>query len=88
MGINKPRKVTPTYDLSWYVKWVSTLLIMSGLICRATGFSTPLDLMLSFHGTVGWCLVGYLWRDRALIVLNGLAAFIIMITLLKFTAGV
>ena len=87
MGISKPRKVTPTHDLSWYVKWASTVLIMLGLTCRATGFSTPLDLMLSFYGTVGWCLVGYLWRDRALMVLNSLAAFLLLITLIKHTAG-
>jgi len=88
MGINKSNKVTPTHDLSWYVKWVSTLLIMMGLICRAIAFSTPLDLLLSFYGTVGWCLVGYLWKDRALMALNAFAALLLLITLLKFTSGV
>ena len=28
-------KVTPVHDLSWYLKWSGSFLIMSGIICRA-----------------------------------------------------
>lgn len=74
-------KITPLHDFSWYVKWGATIFIMSGLVCRATGFSTPLDILLTFNGTVGWFIVGWLWRDRALMIMNAIAAFLLLVTL-------
>ena len=31
------QKITPTHDLSWYLKWSGSFLIMSGIICRSVG---------------------------------------------------
>jgi len=39
-------------------------------------------------GTFGWFWVGYLWHDRALIVLNGVLVTLIGIGLMKFYFGV
>ena len=68
------KKVTPKYDLSWYVKWVSSVLILTAVCFRAAGGFHMFDLYFSFVGTLGWLWVGYLWHDRALILLNGALA--------------
>jgi len=54
---------------------------MAGLVCRATGYSTPLDILMTFNGTVGWFVVGWLWRDRALMIMNAIASFLLLVTL-------
>ena len=35
------KKVTPKYDLSWYVKWLSSVLILTAVCFRATTCSYP-----------------------------------------------
>ena len=65
------KKITPKYDLSWYVKWVSSVLILTAVCFRAAGGFHMFDLYFSFAGTIGWLWVGILWHDRALIMLSG-----------------
>ena len=70
------KKVTPKYDLSWYVKWISSVLILTAVCFRAAGGFHMFDLYFSFAGTIGWLWVGMLWHDRALIFLNSIAIFV------------
>ena len=66
------KKVTPRGDLSWYIKWVASLMLMIAVCFRAADFSHMFDLYFSFMGTIGWLVVGFLWHDRALIFLNAI----------------
>lgn len=77
------KKITPKYDASWYIKWVSSFLILAAVACRATGAMPMWDLYFSFMGTIGWFAVGMLWHDRALILLNGALALILIMGLMK-----
>ena len=45
--------------------------ILLAVCFRAAGGFHTFDLYFSFIGTLGWFWVGYLWHDRALILLNG-----------------
>ena len=84
--MNTPKvinKVTPTHTFDWYIKWIATVFILAGLVCRATDWHTPLDIMLTFKGTVGWFIVAWLWHDRALMILNAIAAVLLLVTLLN-----
>jgi len=45
------------------------------------------DVMLSFVGCLGWGVVGYLWHDRALILLNGVLTVVLGISILRWLAG-
>ena len=78
------KKVTPKGDLSWYVKWISSVFILSAVACRSTGNLAVFDLWLSLIGTSGWFWVGMLWHDRALIMLNGALSSILMLGLLNY----
>ena len=63
------KKVTPRGDLSWYIKWASSItLIIAMLFTSANMF--PINLYVANLGFIGWLIVGMLWHDRSLIVLN------------------
>jgi len=82
------KKITPKGDLSWFVKWVSVVLILFATSARATGTMPLVDLWFGLFGTLGWFWVGYLWHDRALILLNGVLVTLIAMGLMKYYFGV
>jgi hypothetical protein len=82
------KKITPKGDLSWFVKWVSVVLILFATSARATGTMPQIDLWFGLFGTLGWFWVGYLWHDRALILLNGVLVTLISMGLMKYYFGV
>ena len=71
------KSATPKQDLSWYVKWASSLVLICAFAIRSTQSYPFLDLCFSFVGVSGWLWVGILWKDRALIILNAIAVFIL-----------
>ena len=74
------KKVTPRYDLSWYIKWASSItLIFAMLFTSANMF--PINLFVANVGFIGWLVVGMLWHDRSLIVLNA-------VSLAIYTSGI
>jgi hypothetical protein len=60
------------HPLSWYVKWVASIILISAMIFTANNIY-PYNLFLHFVGLSGWLWVAVLWNDRALIVLNSVA---------------
>lgn len=82
------KKITPKGDLSWFVKWISVVLILFATSARATGTMPQIDLWFGLFGTLGWFWVGYLWHDRALVLLNGVLVTLIVMGLMKYYFGV
>ena len=60
---------TTTYD--WYLKWLASIIILCAMSIRGTPELAPLDLQLSILGVFLWLIVSLVWKDRALILLNG-----------------
>ena len=52
---------------------VRFILIMSGIICRSVGVLPLYDLIASCVGTGLLAGMAYLWHDRALLMVNGVA---------------
>jgi len=69
------KKVTPMHTKDWYVKWFSSVVVVIGMILTSAEMF-PLNLYFHLVGVIGWTIVGFLWHDRALILLNGIAIFI------------
>jgi len=69
------KKVTPRHDLSWYIKWFSSITLIIAMMFTAIELF-PVNLFIANVGFIGWFVVGMLWHDRALIMLNGVAIFI------------
>ena len=80
--------ITPKYDKSWYIKWVSSLFIIMGMILTSLDVSLfPLNLFFHLVGVIGWFVVGMMWHDRSLILLNGIAVSIFLMGILKHFFG-
>ena len=61
-------KKTPTHDISWYIKWVATITVIFAVF---NSFEiVPYNYFIMMIGIALWLVVGLLWFDRALIVLN------------------
>ena len=71
-------KVTPLHDITWYVKWVSTILIILAVMCRSLELHLY-DMMFSLLGVIGWTFVGLRWHDRALTVLNTILGVLLIL---------
>ena len=81
------KKVTPRGDLSGYIKWASSItLIFAMLFTSANMF--PINLYIANIGFVGWLIVGMLWHDRSLIVLNAVSLAIYTLGILNHHFGI
>ena len=78
-------KVTPLHDITWYVKWVSTILIILAVMCRSLELHLY-DMMFSLLGVIGWTFVGLRWHDRALTLLNTVLCVLLILGIGKFFA--
>ena len=78
---------TPKQDLSWYVKWISSFFILASMSMRGVEGLQMYDLLLSLIGVAGWMWVGFLWKDRALILLNGVGIILFTRTLFQDYIG-
>ena len=79
-------KVTPLHDLSWYIKWASTIFIILGMITTALNLF-PFNMFVHLIGVTGWLFVGILWHDRALIVLNSISLAIYTLGIINYYYG-
>tara|TARA_B100002019_G_C20995643_1_gene462779 strand:+ start:315 stop:677 length:363 start_codon:yes stop_codon:yes gene_type:complete len=77
------KSVTPKQDLSWYVKWTASVFILASMSIRGVEGLQLYDLLLSLVGVAGWMWVGFLWKDRALILLNGVGIILFLNTIVR-----
>ncbi|MEE2999444.1 MAG: DUF6552 family protein [Pseudomonadota bacterium] len=59
----------------WWLKWTSSVLLIIGMILTSANLY-PLNMYFQLTGIIGWLMVGMLWHDRSLIVLNTVGASI------------
>ena len=77
------KKITPYKDVSWYIKWCASFLLIGAVIIRAADVLHFMDVLLSCIGTAMWGYVGYMWNDRALILINTVACAILTVGLIR-----
>jgi lipid-A-disaccharide synthase-like uncharacterized protein len=89
--LNSPRilkSATPKYTLDWYLKWVASIFILSALSMRGIDGFVFYDLILSVIGIALWLVVSVLWKDRALILLNGVGLLFLLRNLFEVMSSV
>ena len=79
------KKVTPTHDLSWYIKWTATVFVVIGASLNAFSVE-PYNVFVLLVGTTLWMIVGLLWFDRALIVVNACIFAIYLVGVISYFA--
>ncbi|MDP7365654.1 MAG: hypothetical protein QGH83_00130 [Candidatus Pacebacteria bacterium] len=78
------KKITPSKDASWYIKWVSSIILLFGMVLTSVGPDYyPFNLILHLVGVIGWLIVGMLWHDRAIIFINTVGAVIFLTGILQ-----
>ena len=75
--------VTPKYTLDWYIKWIASVFVLTSIAFRAADGYLLWDLGFGTVGVIGWLIVSILWRDRALILLNGVSLMMLIIGILN-----
>ena len=51
------------------VKWIASAIQIAGYAATAFGV-TPLNLYLFLGGVVGWLAMGFIWNDRAIMLIH------------------
>jgi hypothetical protein len=83
-GRTKPDRKWYPENFDWYLKWGASILIMVSLAMRSAGVDYRMyDLIFGFVGVLLWTWVSIIWRDRALIMLNAISAFMLGSTILR-----
>ena len=80
------KSATPKYTIDWYVKWASSIILICAISIRSAQVSPFIHLVLSFIGMIGWTYVSLVWKDRALILVNGIAMVLLGTGLLRHFA--
>ena len=77
------KSATPKYTFDWYVKWISSIIILAAMSIRGVEGLQLYDLVLSIIGVTGWLIVTAIWEDRALIMLNSFGLILLLKNLVK-----
>ena len=80
------KSATPKYTIDWYVKWVASMFVLAALSVRGVEGLQLYDLVLSIFGIAGWLVVSILWKDRALLILNGVGLIFLIRNLFVYLA--
>lgn len=84
------KSATPKGTIDWHLKWIASIWLLVAISLRSTGVSElqVYDMLLSFAGTALWAVVGFMWKDRALIMINSIAAVMLLSGLIGKIFGV
>ena len=83
-GRTKPDRDWYPDNFDWYLKWVASVVILLSLAMRSAGPEYRIyDLAFGVVGIALWTWVSVIWRDRALIMLNGVSLFMLITALLR-----
>ena len=77
------KSATPKYTMDWYIKWVASIVILMAMSIRGVDGYQVYDLYLSLIGIFLWGIVSIIWKDRALIMLNGAGLIFLLNNLAK-----
>ena len=78
------KSATPKYTTDWYIKWVASAFILAAMSIRGILELQIYDLVLSTIGVFGWLIVAALWKDRALLILNGVGLAFLIKNLMQY----
>ena len=71
------KRVTPTHTIDWYIKWVSSIILIVGMVLTANNLF-PWNVLVQCLGIAGWLIVSVMWNDRALIIVNAVGVAILL----------
>ena len=77
------KSATPKYTFDWYIKWIASITILAAMSMRGIEGLESTDLILSCIGVALWLIVSVMWKDRALVLLNGVGLLFLLRNLIE-----
>ena len=71
------------FSLSWYIKWFASIVLIMGAGVTALDMY-PYNMYFQFVGVTGWLIVGIMWKDWALIVVNSIGSLILLAGIIHY----
>ena len=83
--LNDDVTLIKTTGYIYYLKWIATIFVLIAVACRSVDEIPKIyDVVFSWIGTGGWLIVSLAWKDRALILLNSVIAFMLFVAILRY----
>ena len=77
---------TPTGGLDSYIKWLATVLAVTGVFLQSAEFITAGKCAYALS-SIAWVYVGHLWNDKAIMIgsaITGTSVLMNLATLISF----
>jgi len=69
--------------MDWYIKWFASItLIIAGTLVALNIY--PYSMYFQLVGLTGWLIVGIMWKDWALIVVNVVGVLIMLAGIINY----
>lgn len=81
------KSATPKFTADWYLKWIASAFVLMAMSIRGVEGMEIYDLYLSIVGIFLWLIVSVMWKDRALILLNGVGLMFLINNLVATVAA-
>lgn len=81
------KSATPKYTLDWFIKWIASAFVLVAMSVRGVEGMQLYDLYLSIIGIFLWLIVSVIWKDRALILLNGVGLMFLIRNVIQAITG-
>ena len=81
------KSATPKFTVDWYLKWIASTFVLLAMSIRGVEGMQLYDLYLSIVGIFLWLIVSVMWKDRALILLNGVGLMFLINNIVKMFAN-
>ena len=81
------KSATPKYTVDWFIKWVASAFVLVAMSVRGVEGMQLYDLYLSIIGIFLWLIVSVIWKDRALILLNGVGLMFLIRNVIQAMTG-
>lgn len=76
---------TPTGGLDSYIKWLATILAVSGVFLQSAEFMTAGKIAYALS-SIAWVYVGHCWNDKAIMIGSAITGTAVLMNLANLIA--
>jgi len=75
--------VTPEGTIDSYIKWLATILAVTGVFLQSAEFMTAGKIAYAFS-SMAWIYVGHCWNDKAIMIGSAITGTAVLMNLAEF----
>ena len=75
--------VTPEGTIDSYIKWLATILAVTGVFLQSAGFMTEGKISYALS-SIAWVYVGSCWNDKAIMIGSAITGTAVLMNLAEF----